>query len=67
MTARLDTVVETIAQLSKREKRELLRRLARLPEFSEDLGDIAIYLDRKGMPSRRYEEFRAELQAEGRL
>ena len=67
MTAKLDEVLEGISHLDMSEKRELLRRLATLPEFIEDLSDLATFYERRDEPSRPYLEFREELKSEGRL
>lgn len=67
MTTKLEMVFQAVCGLSKREKRELLRKLSTLPEFQEDLYDIVTYLERRDGPTRPYGEFRKELEAEGRL
>ena len=67
MTTKLDLILSDISSLSKRQRHELLRRLANMPEFAEDIYDIALYYERRDAPNRSYDEFRKELQAEGLL
>lgn len=67
MATKVDSLYKAVCDLNQREKRELLRRLAALPEFAEDLYDLTTYFERKGLPSHAYEELRAEFQAEGRV
>lgn len=53
--------------LSKRDRQAVVGRLLEDPEFSEDLRDICMILDRRDEPSRPFEEFVDELRREGRL
>jgi len=63
----VDHILKTLPTLTKAERRKLLTGLCADPELMEDLYDIVTLRERRGEPSRPYEEFVGELQAEGRL
>lgn len=67
VTATLDDILKKLPTLTKTERRKLLAGLCADPDLWEDIRDIATLLERKGEPSRPYEEFAQELKAEGRL
>ncbi|MBI2916562.1 MAG: CopG family transcriptional regulator [Chloroflexi bacterium] len=63
----MDEIMKILPTLTKAERRKLLAELCNDPDLLEDLHDIATLLERAGEPSRPYDEFVRELQAEGKL
>lgn len=62
----VDEVVTAIKDMSRQEREELLLKMAGMDDIVEDLEDVTDILRRSHEPTRSYEDFLNELQAEGR-
>ncbi|GEM_PF-1231288 len=63
----MDDILKKLSTLSKADRRKLLEELCADPDLREDLYDIRTLLQRKGEPTRPYDEFVQELKAEDKL
>ncbi|MBI4336603.1 MAG: hypothetical protein HY683_02075 [Chloroflexi bacterium] len=66
-TLGLNSILQVLPSLSRKERKQLLERLCEYPEVLEDAHDIVLLLERRREPSRSYQDFVEELRAEGRL
>jgi len=62
----VDEIVSAIKVLGEEDRQTLLMQLAQIDELLDDLEDIACVLRAKNEPGRPFEEFLAEMRAEGR-
>jgi len=60
----IEQFVEAVTSLKKKEKEELLKKLAEDEDFWEDIEDIATIIAREKEISRPYQEFYKELKRE---
>jgi len=62
----VDEVAAAIAEMTEQEREQLLLRMAKMDDLLEDLEDVADLLRFARESGRPYEDFLAELKAEGR-
>lgn len=62
----VDEIVAAIKELGEEDRQALLLQLAQIDDLIEDLEDIADMLRSRNEPGRPFEEFLAEMRAEGR-
>ena len=60
-------ILKALPSLSAAERMKLLDGLCQYSDLAEDLRDVMIIIERRGEPTRPYEEFAEELKVEGRL